>query len=127
VKNKTLREFIERTLGRDAYDLDSHNTIELPNGTFLQERLDRHPDSLYYYFWPALNISYGRINNLIKGFHGAAGYRCIVLARDMYAFQKPDEPLRLISVNREKLARDELILICESEILQGDKNDKRTI
>ncbi|MFH1802957.1 MAG: hypothetical protein ABH864_05940 [archaeon] len=123
---KTLREFMEGALNRDSCDLASDRKTELKSvlGALVPER---DPNSLYYYFWPARKITSGRARNLIQAYFGAEGYRCITLAEDMYAFHKPDELVQLVSVNREEIGGDELIVVCESEIQsKGGENNEWT-
>jgi hypothetical protein len=125
VKNKkqTLRKFMESALARDSYDLPSHRAVKMSRGTFMQEVPGRDPNSEYYYFWPTRGVSDERAKELVKAFHGAEGYHCVALDKGFYAFQKPDEPVRLVSLGREKLGGNLLLLICESQITIGGKND----
>lgn len=112
---------MEAALERDSRDLPSCRRAGLKRilGRLVPER---NPNSLYYCFWPARKISGEKARGLVQEYFVSRGYGCVVLAEEMYAFQKPGEPLKLVSVNRGELGEDELIVVCESEIIQGKRS-----
>ncbi|MFH1290755.1 MAG: hypothetical protein ABIH92_05085 [Nanoarchaeota archaeon] len=127
--NKTFREFMEEALDRDSRDLPSQREIEMSQGVFSGELEYRDPDATYYYFWPMQRWTDQGVRKMTEVYHGANGYKCFVLQGDekniLYAFHRPDRPLRIISLNRMPMREDELLLVCENEVEQGGGNERR--